>query len=305
MATSSRGEKPHTVQPQSAACESTLAPGSTVAQHHLRLLLPRDNPPFRPRSWCFGDPTKEKEQLRNSLLSDRSRGKNSRRPQGMRRTPPVSAHVCRCGARAALTRSTGLTSRANGLRAARVCAARAASVFTALAPALCAHQAGALPRKFRRSSCTLAQHRCHRPQSPAPLTRTTRRSQYLQCLTQSRERLFPALSALYSPLALPPALLLHVHRCARSQLITQQRTAHQPLRVFCASNTRNAQAPASPVFQPHCANAAPHRCSQSACSAFHQAAPTPILQFNGLSSSSAIARINFSLFCWCLFCLIV
>ena len=78
----------------------------------------------------------------------------------------------------------------------------------------------------------LAQHRCHRPQSPAPLTRTTRRSQYLQCITQSRERLFPSLSALSSPLALPPALLLHVHRCARSQLITQQRTAHQPLRVF-------------------------------------------------------------------------
>jgi len=157
MATSSRGEKPHTVQPQSAACESTLAPGSTVAQHHLRLLLPRDNPPFRPRSGCFGDPTKEKEQLRNSSLSDRSR-ENSRRPQGMRRTPPVSAHVCRCniGARAALTRSTGLTSRANGLRAARVCAARAASVFTALAPALCAHQAGALPRKFRRSSHSTA-----------------------------------------------------------------------------------------------------------------------------------------------------
>jgi hypothetical protein len=157
MATSSRGEKPHTVQPQSAACESTLAPGSTVAQHHLRLLLPRDNPPFRPRSGCFGDPTKEKEQLRNSLLSDRSR-ENSRRPQGMRRTPPVSAHVCRCniGARAALTRSTGLTSRANGLRAARACAARAASVFTALVPALCAHQAGALPRKFRRSSHSTA-----------------------------------------------------------------------------------------------------------------------------------------------------
>ena len=155
MATSSRGEKPHTVQPQSAACESTLAPGSTVAQHHLRLLLPRDNPPFRPRSGCFGDPTKEKEQLRNSSLSDRSR-ENSRRPQGMRRTPPVSAHVCRCGARAALTRSTGLTSRANGLRAARVCAARADSVFTALVPALCAHQAGALPRKFRRSSHSTA-----------------------------------------------------------------------------------------------------------------------------------------------------
>jgi hypothetical protein len=157
MATSSRGEKPHTVQPQSAACESTLAPGSTVAQHHLRLLLPRDNPPFRPRSGCFGDPTKEKEQLRNSSLSDRSR-ENSRRTQGMRRTPPVSAHVCRCniGARAALTRSTGLTSRANGLRAARVCAARAASAFIALVPALCAHQAGALPRKFRRSSHSTA-----------------------------------------------------------------------------------------------------------------------------------------------------
>ena len=157
MATSSRGEKPPTVQPQSAACESTLAPGSTVAQHHLRLLLPRDNPPFRPRSGCFGDPTKEKEQLRNSSLSERSR-ENSRRPQGMRRTPPVSAHVCRCniGARAALTRSTGLTSRANGLRAARLCAARAASAFIALVPALCAHQAGALPRKFRRSSHSTA-----------------------------------------------------------------------------------------------------------------------------------------------------
>ena len=233
MATSSRGEKPHTVQPQSAACESTLAPGSTVAQHHLRLLLPRDNPPFRPRSGCFGDPTKEKEQLRNSSLSDRSR-ENSRRPQGMRRTPPVSAHVCRCniGARAALTRSTGLTSRANGLRAARVC------VHVCCSRCFCFHRprTGTLCPSSRCAAAQvpplLAQHRCHRPQAPAPLTRTTRRSQYLQCLTQSRERLFPALSALYSPLALPPALLLHVHRCARSQLITQQRTAHQPLRVF-------------------------------------------------------------------------
>jgi hypothetical protein len=221
MATSSRGEKPHTVQPQSAACESTLAPGSTVAQHHLRLLLPRDNPPFRPRSGCFGDPTKEKEQLRNSLLSDRSR-ENSRRPQGMRRTPPVSAHVCRCniGARAALTRSTGLTLRASGLRNAWVCAACAASAFAAIVLALCAPQVGVLPRKLRRSS-----HRCHRPQAPAPLTRTTRRSQYLQCLTQPRERLFPALPALSSPLALLPALLLQVRS-------VQQRAAHQSLRVF-------------------------------------------------------------------------
>ena len=58
--------------------------------------------------------------------------------------------------RSALTRSTGLTSRANGLRAARVCAARAASAFTALVPALCAPKAGALPRKFRRSSHSTA-----------------------------------------------------------------------------------------------------------------------------------------------------
>ena len=85
-------------------------------------------------------------------------------------------------------------------------------------------QAGALPCKFRRSS--------HRPQAPAPLTRTTRRSQYLECLTQPRERLFPALSALSLPLALLPALLLQVRRCARSQLNTQQRAAHQPLRVL-------------------------------------------------------------------------
>ena len=117
----------------------------------------KGQPAVEAPQWVLADPTKEKEQLRNSSLSDRSR-ENSRRPQGMRRTPPVSAHVCRCnlGARAALTRSTGLTSRANGLKAARVCAARAASVFTALAPALCAHQAGALPRKLRRSSHSTA-----------------------------------------------------------------------------------------------------------------------------------------------------
>ena len=29
-------------QPHSAICESSLAPGSTVAQHHVRLPLPRD-----------------------------------------------------------------------------------------------------------------------------------------------------------------------------------------------------------------------------------------------------------------------
>lgn len=113
--------------------------------------------------------------------------------------------------------------------------------------ALCAPQAGGLPRKFRRSS-----HRCHRPQAPAPLTRTTRRSQYLQCLTQPRERLFPALPALSSPLALLPALLLQVHSvqlytAARSPsaleglltrathrhpfLLCSGRTARTPLRI--------------------------------------------------------------------------
>lgn len=44
MVTASRGVKPHTGQPQSTTCESTLAPGCTVAQHHLRLPLPRDKP---------------------------------------------------------------------------------------------------------------------------------------------------------------------------------------------------------------------------------------------------------------------
>ena len=206
--------------------ESTLAPGSTVAQHHLRLLLPRDNPPFRPRSGCFGDPTKEKEQLRNSSLSDRSR-ENSRRPQGMRRTPPVSAHVCRRARSSNAQHRTDFKSkRAQGRSG--LCCSRC----------FCFHRprTGTLCPSSRCAAAQvpplLAPHRCHRPQSPAPLTRTTRRSQYLQCLTQSREQLFPALSALSSPLALPPALLLHVHRCARSQLITQQRTAHQPLRAF-------------------------------------------------------------------------
>jgi hypothetical protein len=51
-------------------------------------------------------------------------------------------------------------------------------------------------------------------------------------LTQPHERLFPTLSALSSPLALLPALLLQVRRCARSQLNTQQRAAHLPLRVL-------------------------------------------------------------------------
>ena len=44
MVAASRGVKPHTRQPQSATCESTLAPGSTVAQPHLRSPLPRDKP---------------------------------------------------------------------------------------------------------------------------------------------------------------------------------------------------------------------------------------------------------------------
>ena len=44
MVAASRGVKPHTGQPQSATCESTLAPGSTVAQPHLRSPLPRDKP---------------------------------------------------------------------------------------------------------------------------------------------------------------------------------------------------------------------------------------------------------------------
>ena len=90
MATASLGVRPHTGQPQCAICESTLAPGCTVAQHHLRLLLPRD----KPANSCLGEPAKEKKQPLNSSLSDRSR-ENSRCPQG---TPPVSAQVRRARA---------------------------------------------------------------------------------------------------------------------------------------------------------------------------------------------------------------
>ena len=52
------------------------------------------------RNWCFGDPAKKKKQPKNSSISNRSR-ENSRRPQGMRRTPPVSAQVCTARARTA------------------------------------------------------------------------------------------------------------------------------------------------------------------------------------------------------------
>ena len=186
MVAASRGVKPHTGQAQSATCESTLAPGSTVAQPHLRSPLPRDKPAVQ--APAIGAPGTQRRR--------RSTQETPRYGIGQENTP-VAPKACmnsaceRAGmygarahrklASAQLTRSTGLTSRANGLRAARVCAARAASAFIALVPALCAHQAGALPRKFRRSS-----HRCHRPQAPAPLTRTTRRSQYLQYISPNR-----------------------------------------------------------------------------------------------------------------------
>ena len=81
-------------QPHSAICESTLAPGSTVAQHHLRLLLPRDNPPFRPRSGCFGDPTKEKEQLRNYRIGQ------EKTPLAPKASGETRLWASRCGARA-------------------------------------------------------------------------------------------------------------------------------------------------------------------------------------------------------------
>jgi hypothetical protein len=284
MATSSRGVKPHTVQPQSAACESTLAPGSTVAQHHLRLILPRDNPPFRPRNGCFGDPTKEKEQLRNSSLSDRSR-ENSRRPQGMRRTPPVSAHVCRRARSSNAQHRTDFKSKRaqgrSGLCCSRCFCFHRPRTGTLCPPSRCA--AAQVPPLLAPLSPPAISSSTHThnaqvpvPSMPHPIARAT----------------IPRFArALFAVSASPPALLLHVHRCARSQLITQQRTAHQPLRVFCASNTRNAQAPASPVFQPHCANAAPHRCSRSACSSVRQAhASTPILQLIRLSSPCAIAK---------------
>ena len=56
------------------------------------------------RNWCFGDPAKEKKTPRNSSLSDRNR-RNSRRPQGMRRTPPVGAQVRRARAKASSQRA--------------------------------------------------------------------------------------------------------------------------------------------------------------------------------------------------------
>ena len=174
---------------------------------------------------------KAKKQARNSSLSNRAR-EHSCQPQGMRRTPPVSAQARRARASALLPRKSNAQHR-NQFKSKRaqgrlgLCCSRCFRFRRALVLALCAPQVGVLPRKLRRSS-----HRCHRPQAPAPLTRTTRRSQHPQCLTQPRERLFPALSALSSPLALHPALLLQVRRCTRFQLNTQQRAAHRPLRVL-------------------------------------------------------------------------
>jgi hypothetical protein len=47
------------VQPQSATCESTLAPGSTVAQQHLRLPLLRDKPAIQ--APVLGGPSESEE----------------------------------------------------------------------------------------------------------------------------------------------------------------------------------------------------------------------------------------------------
>jgi hypothetical protein len=59
MVTAYRGVKSHTGQPQSATCESTLAPGSTVAQQHLRLPLLRDKPAIQ--APVLGGPSESEE----------------------------------------------------------------------------------------------------------------------------------------------------------------------------------------------------------------------------------------------------
>ncbi len=53
-----------------------------------------------PGARCLGDPVKAKKHARNSSLSNRAR-EHSCQPQGMRRTPPVSAQVCTARARTA------------------------------------------------------------------------------------------------------------------------------------------------------------------------------------------------------------
>ena len=213
MVTASRGVKPHTVQPQSAACESTLAPGSTVATPPP-IATAKGQPAVQAPRWVLRGP-KEGERATKKLFAIGTVKRKLPSPPRHEENSAceragVSARAHR--KRTALTSSTGLTSRANGLRAARVCAARAASAFIALVPALCAPLSRCAAAQVPP---LLTQHRCHRPQAPAPLTRRTRRSQYLQYLTQSRERLFPALSALSSPLALLPALLLQVRSIAQ------------------------------------------------------------------------------------------
>ena len=196
MVTAYRGVKSHTGQPQSATCESTLAPGSTVAQQHLRLPLLRDKPAIQaPR--CLGDPVKAKKQARNSSLSNRAR-EHSCQPQGMRRTPPVSLQVCTARARTASSqaRSSNAQHRtdfkskhAQGrlcLCCSRCFCFRRPRVGTLCPPSRCA---------AAQVTPLLAQHRCHRPQAPAPLTRTTRRSHYLQYISPHR-------TSDYSPLCL-------------------------------------------------------------------------------------------------------
>jgi hypothetical protein len=172
------------------------------------------------RNRCVGDPAKEKKRPRNSFLSDRSREYSACERAGM-----YGARAHRKLASAQLTRSSNAQHRTD-FKSKRaqdclcLCCPRCFCFRRPCAGTLCP------PSRWAAAQVPpLLAPRCHRPQAPAPLTRTTRRSQYLQCLTKPCERLSPALPALSSPLALLPALLLQVRS-------VQQRAAHQPLRVL-------------------------------------------------------------------------
>ena len=183
-------------QPHSAICESTLAPGSTVAQHHVRLPLPRDKPAVQ--ALAIG--ASGTQQMR------RSNQETFLYRIGQEKTPKgeIRLRARRYGARAHRKLASALLSHNSNaqhrsqfeskrsLGRLDLCCSRYFRFCHALVLALCAPKqvlcrfSSAAPR----TACKL-QLRSH-AQHAGP-----------QCLNQLRKqlrkRLFPALSALSSP----------------------------------------------------------------------------------------------------------
>ena len=127
MVAASQGVKPLTGQPQRATCESTLAPGSTVAQHHVRLPLPRDKPAVQALAIGASGTQRRRRSNQGSVRRKLLKEKSACERAGTARARTASSQA-RCY-RATLTRSTGVDLRTNDLTVGWVCAARAASAF--------------------------------------------------------------------------------------------------------------------------------------------------------------------------------